>query len=508
MVIGSATYGLLLITHNIMALIFTPVAIAYIIFLYFINPKNKITTLFYNFSNIVLGMMVSAFFWLPAIIEKKFVQVKWLLTGYLNYHNHFAYLDQLIYSPWGYGRSEIGRADTMSYQVGVIHLILSIASIFIIKKVLKKSKTSGAHVIFFLAITPIILFFISAHSLFLWENLPLLKYVQFSWRFLSLIILIVSFLCGSIFFVIKKKKTKRIAFVVVTALIILVNLPYCKSKWYFEYINDELTLPMTYVNNPKISALSHYLSDFTPIGVKEVPRHPSPGQLKVLEGTVSITPLEQKATVHRFLIQGETDSKLRFHMFYFPGWEVYVDDKNTKIDLTNENGLFDFLVPQGTHEIIIKFSHTPLRSTAIFISLFTLIILIILLAIGLLNYQKNKRSANVIRGPPEESLYELKRSNARNKFFLPICLFVGSFGLYLKTLCPSVYGGDTGEILSAIANLGIAHPTGFPLYMLMGKLFSLIIPFGDTAYRVNILSALFCFHDSCYYLRYSEKTNR
>ena len=38
--------------------------------------------------------------------------------------------------------------------------------------------------------------------------------------------------------------------------------------------------------------------------------------------------------------------------------------------------------------------------------------------------------------------------------------------------------------------LGIAHPPGFPLYTMLGKLFTLI-PFGDVAYRVNLMSALF-----------------
>ncbi|MFH1678879.1 MAG: DUF2723 domain-containing protein [Candidatus Omnitrophota bacterium] len=70
-------------------------------------------------------------------------------------------------------------------------------------------------------------------------------------------------------------------------------------------------------------------------------------------------------------------------------------------------------------------------------------------------------------------------------------LFLVSFIVYIKTLCPTVYEGDSGEILSAIATLGVAHSTGFPLYILLSKLFTLILPFGDIAYRVNILSAVF-----------------
>ncbi|MGD9015420.1 MAG: DUF2723 domain-containing protein, partial [Candidatus Omnitrophota bacterium] len=85
----------------------------------------------------------------------------------------------------------------------------------------------------------------------------------------------------------------------------------------------------------------------------------------------------------------------------------------------------------------------------------------------------------------QSSLIELK------DYLLTGILFLLSFVVYIKTLCPTVYEGDSGEILAAIATLGIAHPTGFPLYMLLGKLFTIIIPLGDIAYRVNILSAFF-----------------
>lgn len=65
-----------------------------------------------------------------------------------------------------------------------------------------------------------------------------------------------------------------------------------------------------------------------------------------------------------------------------------------------------------------------------------------------------------------------------------------ALAVYLATLCPTVYEGDSGELLAAIATLGVAHPTGFPLYMLLGKLAMVAIPAGELAFRVNLLSAL------------------
>jgi hypothetical protein len=62
--------------------------------------------------------------------------------------------------------------------------------------------------------------------------------------------------------------------------------------------------------------------------------------------------------------------------------------------------------------------------------------------------------------------------------------------LYIFTLAPSVMPGDYAEFQMAAAILGVPHPTGYPLYILLGKLFTLL-PFGDIAYRVNLSSAVY-----------------
>ncbi len=63
-----------------------------------------------------------------------------------------------------------------------------------------------------------------------------------------------------------------------------------------------------------------------------------------------------------------------------------------------------------------------------------------------------------------------------------------SFLVYLKTLAPTITGGDSGELITAAYTLGIAHPPGYPAWCLLGKLFS-SLPIGDVAYRLNLMSA-------------------
>jgi len=65
-----------------------------------------------------------------------------------------------------------------------------------------------------------------------------------------------------------------------------------------------------------------------------------------------------------------------------------------------------------------------------------------------------------------------------------------AFCVYLRTLAPTVMWYDMGELTTASYVLGIAHNTGYPLYILLGKLFT-FLPVGDVAYRVNLMSAVF-----------------
>jgi len=61
--------------------------------------------------------------------------------------------------------------------------------------------------------------------------------------------------------------------------------------------------------------------------------------------------------------------------------------------------------------------------------------------------------------------------------------------LYGATLSPTISGWDNAELVTAAHVLGIAHPTGYPIYLVLGRLFDLL-PFGNTAVRLALLSAV------------------
>lgn len=65
-----------------------------------------------------------------------------------------------------------------------------------------------------------------------------------------------------------------------------------------------------------------------------------------------------------------------------------------------------------------------------------------------------------------------------------------TFVVYIRTLAPGVYGYDSAELATGVFTLGIVHPTGYPLYLLVGKAFT-YLPLGSVAFRLNLMSAVF-----------------
>lgn len=76
---------------------------------------------------------------------------------------------------------------------------------------------------------------------------------------------------------------------------------------------------------------------------------------------------------------------------------------------------------------------------------------------------------------------------------MALAVFLSTITLYGLTLAPTItqrhFGSDGAELTTAAYTLGIAHPSGYPTYLLLAKLFSLLAPWGDIALRVNLFSA-------------------
>lgn len=83
------------------------------------------------------------------------------------------------------------------------------------------------------------------------------------------------------------------------------------------------------------------------------------------------------------------------------------------------------------------------------------------------------------------------RLTANRPLVAALLVGVPALALYWRTLMPDVGFWDTGEFQAIGPVLGIAHPTGYPAYTLLAWLASVLFqPFGNEAFRANLLSAV------------------
>jgi hypothetical protein len=146
-VILAISYGLLMITHNLITLPFTLLMILYALLQFIrVKPKRYLQLVGSFLLAGVLGLGLSAFFWLPALSEKQFTLVdQILLTEKYAYTLHYVYPEQLWNTLWGYGGSAPGKLDGISFKIGKLHLILSLITICLclLKVIRKGSKSKG-----------------------------------------------------------------------------------------------------------------------------------------------------------------------------------------------------------------------------------------------------------------------------------------------------------------------------------------------------------------------------
>lgn len=385
-IINSLFLSLLLLSHNFIALILMPFYFVFVFFLLLFEKVKKKVILLVS-ASIILFLGLTCYFWLPALLEKKYTLVDAILTRELaNYKLHFVYLRQLWNSPWGYGGSIYGLEDGISFEVGKPHLILSfLAGIFGFYLLLKR-KRDGLFLVFYFLFLTFSLFMTSFHSRFIWDRLRPLWYLQFPWRFLIFAALFSSLLSGgAIDYVFRRlKEKKRLKWLVVfipLALVIFLHQSYFKPAYYLE-VDDSY-----YTSEEDLKwRVSGFSFEFVPKGVATKLSDIGTTQLditkdeiaktsyEVLGGDLEVGEIKNLPHKKNFATKGE--GKLRVNVYNFPGWRAFIDQNEAKIEETGKLKLITIDIPKGVHRVEMVFTNTPVRSLANLISLVSIVMVV------------------------------------------------------------------------------------------------------------------------------------
>lgn len=362
--LGSLFFALLILSHNVTTLIFLPLLLGFAAVL-ILESKERFR-IFRDFGVMfLLGIALSAWFWLPAVFEKKFIIFDEIFGDF--YKTQFISLQQMLRSPWGFGLSHPGSPEPgdMSYQIGLVHIL---AMVFLSAAVIlfKKIRRIG---LFFLLFFIMSLLLIHKISKPFWDLVGVMALIQFPLRFSAVSVFTASFGAALL---IKYLPYRKILFAAFLILVVYAN----RNHWR---INEVFDPGESYYLSLQTTTAS--FNEHLPKWGRNMERGPA-AKLEFVNGAGAINQLEDKSVLFRAFVETASGAKLRFNQFYFPGWEINVDDKPIHFNYLVDGesyGLPVFDIDKGRHIIQAEFKNTPVRDIGDGISIITVIIIIVII---------------------------------------------------------------------------------------------------------------------------------
>jgi hypothetical protein len=366
--LSSAAIALVLLSSNPIACILLPWLMLYAFILGWRHPRG--TSALRGVVPLVLGCGLSAFFWLPAIWEKDLVHLSRTVTDFFTYKNHFLAPHRSLYAGPSLYRPEYGTfIKTVSLSAISVFIV-----IYSLKETLTRRDDATMTVMLFIAMFILSTFLTTPLSQGLWSHMPLIAFVQFPWRFLALTSAASSVLLGYVVARIAGTPFQAlIGATVVTLALLLFGLPHARPEAL--YAVDETTYhPATIASrNLPVDASGEH----DPVWVEKGPASPAFGKLVIVQGHGRVRPLSLASTHQRFRVWIETEgARLRANTFYFPEWRIVVDEKVQAIAITKPEGLMEFSVDVGEHEVQIVFHNSAVRNYGTGLSLLSVGLLV------------------------------------------------------------------------------------------------------------------------------------
>lgn len=347
--------------------------------------------------SIITGLALSAFFWVPALWEKEYIQIEKIRESFLHYSNHFVSPLQLFYSPWDYGLSLPGSDDKMSFMLGPIHLILAIIGVVVLFGRKKRGSVNKRFALAAILVTLIAVWLSTAYSKPFWSMIPILQYFQFPWRFLFVPAVMLSLLSGCWLLNNNGENQTRLNILAAMAILALAltNLSHVQPSQFLIF-DDEYYAPES-VARKGINTTTR--EEYEPKWVVNRPAYTTRKLDPVTcEGEFSVTVLPGGSPNFReFSVNVQSSCKARLNTFYYPGWEIYVDGEKVPVTVEQKTGRMLFHIPEGVHDVSARLTNTPLRAASRRVSFITAVILIVFVLIScfMKRLPDTKKSINV-----------------------------------------------------------------------------------------------------------------
>jgi len=368
-VLLAGAFALLMLTHNISAMIFAPLAGLWLVAEAFVPTRqNGWRVLASGALALGLGLALSSWYWAPALREGSLVQLEEQTTGYFHYLGHFRSTNLV---QWRLIHDYSIGPERDPFSTGLVQSLLALGGAVALLVGVARHKSAGVSRL--LAVTSMLAYtwMMTPSSRWVWAHVPLLPYVRFPWRLLSVQALAIALVASTIPDLLQGRwaRSVSLALAALAAVAGMAGLHLDRLPLREADVNPQrLMLYETFSGNIGSTVRHEYLPRWM------VPRpYTSAVQMNdggkppplALEGQLRSARLSRR-TPHSedWEIDVSAPSLLAFHTTFYPGWEATIDGVPQGVEPLLGLGLVGLRLPAGTHRVELRFRDSPVRRYA------------------------------------------------------------------------------------------------------------------------------------------------
>lgn len=354
--------SLFVLSHNTTVLMTAPLIVVY--FFLRLTKKNTIQTILRSCAiSVSLIAIVTSFYWVPVLVETRLTKLAELSEDYVTF---FPTLKEVIYSPWGFGAYVQGVSPgKMSPQIGLLHVVMFVGSVFLLLIGFFKKKKDYAKVMwFFVGTAAIALFLMLPVSRVVWDTIHLLRFVQIPWRFLGILALCISCLAGFVVQVMKPPTyIKWMGCVLLVVVLVYANRNHIR-------LNQDVVFSNPFDRNAIYGPSTTSKDEHMPRSAPRIYTAPDPNGTIISDAGGTSIRTTWTTNTHVFTVSMVSAGMFRDNTSYFPGWIASVDGKEIDIlHFEDEYARLRVFVPEGTHSVVFSFTEVWYRKIFDIVSL-------------------------------------------------------------------------------------------------------------------------------------------
>lgn len=367
LLLGALSLAGVTLCHQVFAFLFAPLLAAWVLLMGVQAPDGR-RAVGRGVLLGALGMGCAAFFWLPPMFERAWVQTERLLgTWVFDVHHNFLPLAHLLAPPRAADPRLIN--DWPEKALGLVPVLLALLPLARWRR-LTRAARGQVGLLWALAVG--YAFVTLAPSRWLWDHVPLLPYIQFPWRYLGPGAFCLALLAGA---GVSGLRASRAAWGAGAVALVLV----CANLgWFFprhcSAPSDTSPAAMIAWERATDTLGMTAKGEYLPVWVRAFPEgelldaaYRAGGPIARLAGVpagATVVQADYGALGATITLETPTAFQARYRAFYYPGWKAKVDGAPVAVTPTSGSGFVSFPVPAGRHTLEVGFGETPLRWAA------------------------------------------------------------------------------------------------------------------------------------------------